>query len=62
MSRKMVDSMVYFANNVGIDLVAEFVCDEEIYDIVNELGIKYSQGYYIDEPRSTLNEKEDPLS
>ncbi|PHR54035.1 MAG: hypothetical protein COA44_14525 [Arcobacter sp.] len=62
MSRKMVDSMVYFANNVGIDLVAEFVCDKEIYDIVNELGIKYSQGYYIDEPRPTLNEKEDPLS
>jgi len=62
MSRKMVDSMVYFANNVGIDLVAEFVCDEEIYAIVNELGIKYSQGYYISEPRATLHEKEDPLS
>jgi len=61
MSRKMVDSMVYFANNVGIDLVAEFVCDEEIFDIVNELGIKYSQGYYISEPRATLSEKEDPL-
>ena len=62
MSRKMVDSMVYFANNVGIDLVAEFVCDKEIYDIVNELGIKYSQGYYISEPRAQLNEKENPLS
>ena len=62
MSRKMVDSMVYFANNVGIDLVAEFVCDKEIYDIVNELGIKYSQGYYISEPLPTLNEKENPLS
>lgn len=61
MSRKMVDSIVYFANNVGIDLVAEFVCDEEIYAIVNELGIKYSQGYYISEPRPTLNEHEDPL-
>lgn len=62
MSRKMVDSMVYFANNVGIDLVAEFVCDKEIYDIVNELGIKYSQGYYISEPLARLHQQVDPLS
>ncbi len=62
MSRKMVDSMVYFANNVGIELVAEFVGDEEIYKIVNELGIKYSQGYYIGKPRKNLLEQEDPLS
>jgi len=62
MSYKMVDSMVYFANNVGIDLVAEFVCDKEIHEIVNKLGIKYSQGYYISEPRPYLCDKEDPLS
>ncbi len=62
MYRKMVDSIVYFANNVGIDLVAEFVCNEEIYTIVNELGIKYSQGYFISEPLPHLSEKEDPLS
>jgi diguanylate cyclase (GGDEF)-like protein len=61
MSRKMVDSMVYFANNVGIDLVAEFVCDKEIYEIVNELGIKYSQGYYISEPQPSLLSQEEDL-
>jgi len=61
MSRKMVDSMVYFANNVGIDLVAEFVCDKEIYDIVNELGIKYSQGYHISEPKAFLLSQEEDL-
>lgn len=61
MSRKMVDSMVYFANNVGIDLVAEFVCDKEIFDIVNELGIKYSQGYYISQPQASLHKMENPL-
>lgn len=60
-SRRMVDSMVYFANNVGIDLVAEFVCDKEIYDIVNDLGIKYSQGYYISEPKAALLPLEDDL-
>ena len=62
MSYKMVDSIVYFANNVGIDLVAEFVCDKDIYDLVNQFGIKYSQGYYISEPQSTLCDEEDPLS
>jgi len=62
MSRKMVESMVYFAKNVGIDLVAEFVCDKEIYDIVDELGIEYSQGYYISEPLPYLNKKNNPLS
>ena len=61
MSRKMVDSMVYFANNVGIDLVAEFVCDKEIYEIVNELGIKYSQGYHISEPKASLLSQEEDL-
>ena len=62
MSYKMVDSIVYFANNVGIDLVAEFVYDKDIYDIVNDLGIKYSQGYHISEPLPYLCDKEDPLS
>lgn len=62
MSYKMVDSIVYFAKNVGIDLVAEFVCDEEIYNLVNEFDIKYSQGYYISEPKPTLCDTEDPLS
>jgi diguanylate cyclase (GGDEF)-like protein len=61
MSRKMVDSMVYFANNVGIDLVAEFVCDKEIFEIVNELGIKYSQGFHISEPKASLLSEEEEL-
>jgi len=60
--RNMVDSMVYFANKMGIDLVAEFVCDEEIFNIVNEFDIKYSQGYYLSEPKPYLCEEENPLS
>jgi len=62
LSYKMVDSIVYFANHVSIDLVAEFVCDKEIFDLVNKFDIKYSQGYYIGEPKPSLCEKEDPLS
>ncbi len=61
LSYKMVDSIVYFANNVGIDLVAEFVCDKEIFELVKSFDIKYSQGYYISEPKPTLSHEEDPL-
>jgi len=60
--RNVVDSIVYFANKMEIDLIAEFVCDKDIFDIVNALGIKYSQGYYLSEPLPHLLEKEDPLS
>lgn len=61
MSWKMVDTIVYFAKNIDVDLVAEYVCDEEIFDIVNALGIKYSQGYHISEPLPYLSKKENPL-
>ncbi len=60
--RNMVDSIVYFANKMGIELVAEFVCDKDVFEIVKELDIKYSQGYYISEPLPYLVTKEDPLS
>jgi len=33
------------------DLVAEFVSDEMIYEMMKELGIEYSQGYYLGEPK-----------
>jgi len=60
--RNMVDSIVYFANKMGVDIVAEFVCDEDIFNIVNEFDIKYSQGYHIGKPLPYLLKKEDPLS
>jgi len=53
-SRKMVESMVYFANTAGYNLVAEYVFNEATQKIVRELGIAYSQGYYIGKPKPTL--------
>jgi len=49
-SRKMVKSIVEFARNVEIKTVAEFVENEEIFKVVKELGIDYSQGYYFGKP------------
>lgn len=49
----LVATIVSFAKQLGMKTIAEFVSDEQIYTIVKEMGIDYSQGYYFGEPRST---------
>ncbi len=48
----LVRSISAFCRDAGIDTVAEFVADEEIYQIVKGLGITYSQGFYFYKPMS----------
>ncbi len=43
-------TIVYYAKNSGLKTIAEFVHNEETYNIVKELGIDYAQGYYFSEP------------
>ena len=45
-----VSTIVNFAKALGIEVVAEFVHCEEVYEVINKLGIEYSQGFYIHEP------------
>jgi c-di-GMP phosphodiesterase len=45
-----------FAHEMGIDVVAEFVANEEIFKRVKEIGIDASQGYYFYEPSAVLIE------
>lgn len=52
--REIVQTIVNFAKVKGIKTIAEYVCSKEVFDTVVELGIDYSQGYYIDEPTSSL--------
>jgi len=54
-SRDMVETMQDFATKIGVKTVAEFVSSEAIFNIVNEIGIDYTQGYFIDEPRENIN-------
>lgn len=49
-SRNIVETINRFAYKENIETVAEFVADKEIYDTVKEIGIDYSQGYYLGEP------------
>lgn len=46
----VVETIVDFAKKLGIEVVAEYVHSSMVMDRVKELGIEYSQGFYIDEP------------
>lgn len=46
----VVQTIVNFAKKLGMKTVAEFVHSSVIMDKVKDLGIDYSQGFYIDEP------------
>ena len=50
----VVSTIVDFAKKLGMKTVAEFVESEEIFNIVKNLGIDYSQGYYFCEPKKDL--------
>jgi len=46
----VVETIVRFAKKLGIKTIAEYVCSSTVMEVVKELGIDYSQGFYIDEP------------
>ena len=46
----VVETIVAFAKKLGMKTVAEYVHSSVVLDKVKELGIDYSQGFYIDEP------------
>ena len=50
----IVQNIVAFANRIGAQTVAEFVETQAVHDKVCELGIDYSQGYYIGEATATI--------
>jgi EAL domain-containing protein (putative c-di-GMP-specific phosphodiesterase class I) len=46
----IVENIVEFSKKIGAETVAEYVDSAEIHEIVKEMGINYSQGFYIGEP------------
>ena len=48
----IVETISGFCDKLGIKTVAEFVSSEEIYKLVNNLGIDYMQGYHFGKPVS----------
>ena len=49
-SMSVVKTIVSFAKEQKIEMVAEFIENENIYKILKELGVEYSQGYYFGQP------------
>lgn len=49
-SYEITKAIVFFAKNVNVPCVAEFVHTKGVQKVVKELGIEYSQGYYFNEP------------
>ncbi len=47
----IIQAIVYFAHKRNMTCIAEFVHNVEVYEIVKELGIERSQGFYLGEPR-----------
>ncbi|WP_024955583.1 bifunctional diguanylate cyclase/phosphodiesterase [Sulfurospirillum arcachonense] len=56
LSKNIVETIVLFAQKQKIKTVAEFVETEEIYNIINEMGIDYSQGYAFGKPEKLLQD------
>ena len=49
-SYEITKAITYFAKNANIECIAEFVHNESVQNIVDELGIDFSQGFYFSEP------------
>lgn len=49
-----VESILHFTKKMNIKTIAEFVETKKIYDILNDLGIDFSQGYYYCKPQEEL--------
>ncbi len=52
-SEIIVKTIVSFAKKLNMKTVAEFVYNEEVYRKVKEIGIEYSQGFFISKPIPT---------
>ncbi len=48
--RHMLESIVMFAKNMNLKIVAEFVDDPDIVTLLKELDIEYAQGYFFSPP------------
>jgi len=49
-SLSVVKSIVTFAKEQNLQTIAEFIENESIFNIVRDLGVDYSQGYYFGKP------------
>nr|WP_198304544.1 bifunctional diguanylate cyclase/phosphodiesterase [Arcobacter vandammei] len=56
-SYKITKTIIEFAKSLNLKTIAEYVENEEIFNIVKNLGADYSQGYYFSPPIAEPNFK-----
>ncbi len=56
-SRKITQTIITFASQLGIETIAEFVEDEASLKLLEVMGVDYVQGYFIGKPQSALQEE-----
>jgi diguanylate cyclase (GGDEF)-like protein len=55
-ARCIVETIVSFASRLGIQTIAEFVHNGVVQNVVREIGIDFSQGYFIGEPMPSMRD------
>jgi len=53
-SLSVVKSIVTFAKEQNIQTIAEFIENESIFNIIKDLGVDFSQGYYFGKPEPMI--------
>ncbi len=53
-SYALLESINNFAHDFEIKTVAEFISSKELFDEVNHIGVDFSQGYFLGEPKAHL--------
>ena len=54
-NRTITRAIVNLAKTLGIQTVAEFVEDAEVYGIVKQCGIDFAQGYHVGRPAPEIS-------
>jgi len=52
----LVETIIEMSHKLGIEVIAEYVCNKEIYKALDKLGVDAMQGYYIGLPDRVIKE------
>lgn len=58
-SRIITEAIVSMCKKSDIKMIAEYVHNKEVYNTIKNLGIEYSQGYFIGKPQEGLIDEDD---
>jgi EAL domain-containing protein (putative c-di-GMP-specific phosphodiesterase class I) len=57
MSRSIVDAITEIGHQRGLDVVAEWVDNEDVIEVLRTLGVDYGQGHALHRPEPVLYQR-----